>query len=252
MMKVEIIENCPSCDSLLEEVNGQLFCRATDCPAKSSRQILHFAKTMKIKGLGERTIEKLNITSITDIYCMPLVDITDCIGEKLGLKLYDEINKSKVQKLDVYLSSFGIPLIGTTASRKVAAVVQNITEISPELCKKAGLGEKATSNLMKWLDNNSWLVDSLPITIEESSDEQPSEDLGLTVCITGKLNGFTRSSAEAHLTTKGITCVSGVSKKVDFLICNDVNSLSSKAVKARNLGITIIPFENFLKENNLI
>jgi DNA ligase (NAD+) len=251
MKKVIIIKNCPSCDSLLDRVVGQLFCRNDSCEAKSSKKLVHFSKTMKIKGLGEKTIEKLALERISDIYNLSEEDIIDCIGEKLGLKLYYEIVKSKTQKIDVYLSSFGISLIGATASSKIAKLTNNINEITPELCKKAGLGEKATANLCNWLAENKALLSEIPIEFEEvQSNSIVSKDI--TVCITGKLIGHTRATAEALLNNNGITCVSGVSNKIDYLICNDENSSSSKAVKARSLNKPIMSFEKLLIKENII
>jgi len=61
-------EVCPACDTLLVWENDQLFCTNTRCSGKTSKKIKHFAKTLKIKGLGPRTIEKLEITSI----CLPI------------------------------------------------------------------------------------------------------------------------------------------------------------------------------------
>ena len=61
-------EVCPACDTLLVWENDQLFCTNTRCSGKTSKKIKHFAKTLKIKGLGPRTIEKLEITSIFDLY----------------------------------------------------------------------------------------------------------------------------------------------------------------------------------------
>jgi DNA ligase (NAD+) len=50
--------NCPACNSDLELVNDQLFCRNSLCPAQSAKKLEHFARTIKIKGLGPSTIEK--------------------------------------------------------------------------------------------------------------------------------------------------------------------------------------------------
>ena len=44
--------SCPTCASVLELVNDQLFCRNKLCPAQSAKRVEHFAKTLKIKGLG--------------------------------------------------------------------------------------------------------------------------------------------------------------------------------------------------------
>ena len=58
MKKIEIPVNCPVCDSKLELVQDQLFCRNSSCDAQVQGKLEHFAKTMKIKGLGPRTIDK--------------------------------------------------------------------------------------------------------------------------------------------------------------------------------------------------
>jgi len=84
MIRIEPPTKCPSCGSQLELVKDQLFCRNPDCGAKSSKKLEHFAKTLKIKGLGPKTIEKLPLTSIPDIYSMSKKEIVDEIGEKLG------------------------------------------------------------------------------------------------------------------------------------------------------------------------
>lgn len=249
MSKVEIIKNCPSCSSSLERVKGQLFCRNKKCETKSYKKILHFAQEMKIKGLGEKTIEKLNLESISDIYDIPEQYIIDTLGSKLGVKLIAEIAKSKKQSLDVLLASFGINLIGTVASRKIAPYIDSISDISPVICRKAGLGEKATISLCNWVVDNKMLLNSLPITFERYDNTTALKDM--TVCITGKIDGFTRSEAEDLLVRNGIKCVSAVSSKVNYLICNDENSSSSKATAARKLNIEIMSFENFLKKENI-
>ena len=59
--QIEIPTKCPSCDTSLELVNAQLFCRNIMCSARARKNVEYFAKTIGIKGLGPSTIEKLNI-----------------------------------------------------------------------------------------------------------------------------------------------------------------------------------------------
>ena len=67
-MKVKILKNCPSCNSDLIRIKDQLFCKNKTCPAINYKQVINYAKVLKIKGLGEKTIEKLSLKSISDIY----------------------------------------------------------------------------------------------------------------------------------------------------------------------------------------
>ena len=83
--------NCPSCDSKLVWKKDQLFCVNSTCPAQQSKQVEHFVKVMKIKGLGPATIKKLGLTSISDIY---INDLSEEKSDKVREKLEAEINKS--------------------------------------------------------------------------------------------------------------------------------------------------------------
>ena len=59
---------CPSCGGELTSVNDLLYCYSTNCSAQKQKSIEHFAKTLKIKGLGPATIEKLEITDFDQVY----------------------------------------------------------------------------------------------------------------------------------------------------------------------------------------
>ena len=49
MQEIIIPTHCPACNSELDVVNDQLFCRNPDCPAKSSKRIEHFVKTYEAR-----------------------------------------------------------------------------------------------------------------------------------------------------------------------------------------------------------
>jgi len=141
--------NCPACNSVLEFVNDQLFCKNNECPAQSFKKIEHFAKTLKIKGLGPASIAKLGLEDYHDIYSLSQEEISLLLdSEKLGTKLHAEIQKSKSVDLITLLPAFSIPLIGTSASNKLAKHISHLHEITPEICNEAGLGQKAASNLV--------------------------------------------------------------------------------------------------------
>ena len=95
MKKVNILSKCPSCGFPLQRVKDQLFCRNMNCGATQSKRVLHFIKTMKIKGLGEKTVEKLGIDSIEDVYNLSRGIMIDVMGQKIGEKLFLEIENSK-------------------------------------------------------------------------------------------------------------------------------------------------------------
>ena len=250
-MKIEPPIQCPSCGSKLELVKDQLFCRNPDCEAQSSKKLEHFAKTLKIKGLGPKTIEKLPLTSIPDIYSMSKEEIISEIGDKLGDKLFNQIELSKSVDLTVLLPAFSISLIGSSASKKLTKQISSIRDITHEKCLEAGLGPKSCTNLLNWYhDEFCENLEYLPFSFEAEVQEVV-ETIGKTVCITGKLNDFkNRNLAKTYLESFGFTVTTSITKKTDYLV-DEEGRKSSKSTKADSLGIPILTIKDILKENKL-
>jgi DNA ligase (NAD+) len=252
MIRIEPPTKCPSCGSQLELVKDQLFCRNPDCGAKSSKKLEHFAKTLKIKGLGPKTIEKLPLTSIPDIYSMSKKEIVDEIGEKLGDKLFNQIELSKSVDLTVLLPAFSISLIGSSASKKLTKQISSIRDITHEKCLEAGLGPKSCTNLLEWYDNEFCdNLEYLPFSFEAEIQVETTKSIGKVVCITGKLNDFkNRNLAKTYLESFGFTVTTSITKKTDYLV-DEEGRKSSKSTKADSLGIPILTIKDILKENKL-
>ncbi len=252
-MRITIPTECPCCNYPLELVNDQLFCRNTACGAQLSKKVEHFCKTLGIKGMGSRTIEKLGLADITELYYLDFDEVSSALGsERVAEKLIMEIEKSKQADLATVISSFSIPLVGQTASKKLCEVVASVDEISFETCKQAGLGDKVTENLLTWLETDfQEMREFLPFSFQ-SSQSTANANLDLkTVCITGKLVSY-KTTAEAHraLELAGFKPVESVTKTTDFLV-DEEDKGSTKRKKAESLGITIITNLNiFLKENS--
>ncbi len=70
---------------------------------------------------------------------------------------------------------------------------------------------------------------------------------GLNFVVTGKLKFFeSRDEIVKFIEDAGGTVSDTVSKNTDYLICNDVNSNSSKMKKAKELGIAVLPEVAFI------
>ena len=254
MTEIQAPTHCPSCNSSLEWSNHLLYCRNSDCDSQSAKKLEHFAKTLKIKGLGPASINKLGLTSLEEIYTLDLDVICEKLSsEKLGHKLFEEIEKSKLVALETLLPAFSIPLIGKTAAEKLSKVCNRIEDIDSDSCTAAGLGQKATENLMRWLrvDFYSYYDGILPFTFRfsEASSITSVEPKG-TVCISGKLNSYkTKAEATKVLEDLGYTVKSSLTKDVQILI-NESGIESSKTQKARESGVQIIEnLKTFILEN---
>ena len=234
--------NCPSCMVELVWEKDQLFCHNSSCSGKTSKKIEHFASSLKIKGLGPRTVEKLQVDSIFDLYELPLEMMIEALqSEKLAVKLSREIENSKQVDLVDLLPAFSIKLIGRTASNKICSVVENIRDITEETCEEAGLGPAATNNLLDWLiEEFTDGYDRLPFRWQQLTKlKEKSADKGI-VCITGKLKSYkTKAQATQYLEQQGYLVKSSLTKDVTILI-NESGIESAKTQAARDKGVIII------------
>lgn len=251
-MKIEIPTTCPCCEYKLELVNDQLFCRNTACGAQLGKKVEHFCKTLGIKGMGPKSVEKLNLQDLTELFYLDQDSVAEALGsERTAIKLLDEIERAKTADLATVLASFSIPLVGATASQKICSVVDHIDQISYDTCKAAGLGDKVTEKLIGWLQTDfPDLQEFLPFSFKSNRNSiSSSNSNNKTVCITGKLSSY-KNKAEAYkaLEAAGYKAVESITKTTDYLV-DEEDKASTKRKKAESLGIQIITNLNtFLKE----
>ncbi|ATI16667.1 NAD-dependent DNA ligase, subunit B [Salmonella phage LVR16A] len=257
-MKIEIPTQCPSCGSKLDLVNGQLFCRnKSNCPAQSSKLIENFCTKMKLKGFGPKTIEKLELTRISELFYLTEEDLVGAVGSKVAAKLISELNTKVRGDIDFgsVLGSLGIPLIGEVAAKKLS---QNCTSFHD--VKADG---KAGENYKTWLNSPQGKdVIELPWKFSTGirgakadiiiTDDLVAQPNGITVCITGSLQDFAnRTDATNYLESLGYTVKKSVTKDVKYLICEDESKRSSSSYKkAETNGIEILSIKELLEKNN--
>ena len=187
--EIEIPTNCPSCNSTLEAVNSQLFCRNTECPAQSAKKVEAFVKKMRIKGFGPATISKLGFVQPIELYKTSLENYVAVLGEKIGQKLYDEVQNSRTTTFATFLSALSIPLIGDTASKKIAQYHNSIPNLVHDIHLDM-LGDKATENIQDYFDEYYFDVCDLENYFTFSEPTKRIEQNRGKVCITGKLKNF--------------------------------------------------------------
>lgn len=233
---IEIPTKCPSCHVKLIRVKDQLFCENPLCGDRLRKVIRGFAQKVKLKGLGEKTIEKLNLRSIQELYELEEETLVENIGEKLGKKLIKEIEKAKSMSLGTFLSASSIYLIGSSAGKKIDALTNNPNELTYETLKKIGLGDVASKSLVKWLEEE-YSIMNIPITFEkiEAVEEKATK---MKVCISGKLVGYTKAEATEKLKQYGIEVVSTVNT-ADALLVGAYKAKTAKHQQAEKQNKTI-------------
>lgn len=248
---IKIPEFCPCCNEKLVFVKDQLFCTNSGCSAQIAKKLEHFVKAHSIKGLGPKSLEKLQVENLLDIFYLDEEELAEALGKTIAAKLIKEIESAKNNaSIATVIESFGIPLVGGTASAKIASVVKNIDDITADTCKQAGLGDKVTANLLGWVTGEYQEIKEF-MPFKFPSVQQVTRTDGPTVCITGKISSYkTKADAGVALAAAGFRLVESVTKSLDYLVDEEDKS-STKRAKAESYGIQIITDLKSLLERNI-
>lgn len=255
-------ENCPVCGHKLARDEGgvDLKCMNLMCPGTLVNRIVNFVSRdcMDIKGFGSEYIRKLTeekyLKDIADVF--ELKDKRDALieGKLLGLekntdKLLNAIETAKTETpADKVLAGLGIPGVGKATAKELIRTFGSIDAIAEAdkdaLSAVQDIGEISAEGIYNFFrdEGNKELLTRLKdlgLNFAKAENEvQGSSLAGLTFCITGTLEGMSRSEAEALIESNGGKPVSSVSKKTSYLLMGA--DAGSKERKARELGVPII------------
>ena len=255
-------ENCPVCGHKLARDEGgvDLKCMNLMCPGTLVNRIVNFVSRdcMDIKGFGSEYIRKLTeekyLKDIADVF--ELKDKRDALieGKLLGLekntdKLLNAIETAKTETpADKVLAGLGIPGVGKATAKELIRTFGSIDAIAEAdkdaLSAVQDIGEISAEGIYNFFRDEGNIelltrLKDLGLNFAKAENEvQGSSLAGLTFCITGTLEGMSRSEAEALIESNGGKPVSSVSKKTSYLLMGA--DAGSKERKARELGVPII------------
>jgi DNA ligase (NAD+) len=271
----KLIDKCPSCGKPLIIKNtgtaNVLYCPNENCPSRKISQFVHFVSKncMDIKGLSEATLSTLislgYINDFKSIFHLSdhkneIIQL-DGFGTKSVQKLLLAIEKSRDVKLANFIAALGIPNIGLSAAKTISKFCNGDYERFAGLYSSSQMGnfswtilddfgEVMASSIHRYLEDNLFEIDDLALEMRfvknECKQVVNNPFNGKTLCVTGKLNHFTRDSINEKIASLGAKAASSVSKKTDYLITNE-QSGSSKYKKAVELNISIITEKEFLE-----
>ena len=260
---LEIPNKCPICGGdtkiiISESGVENLICTNPQCEGKIINILDHFCgkKGLDIKGLSEKTLEKLIdwgwVDSIIDIPKLKEHRNEWINKPGFGVASVDKILKAIDDRfaeapLNAFISGLGIPLIGSRVSKQICEKVETWKEFRDlihedfDFTEWNGFGYEMNRALHEFdYTEADTIVDYITFKPEEHQDKSVKLDAKNFV-ITGKLQNFkNRQELVDVIEANGGKVASSVSSKTNYLINNDVNSTSSKNKKAKELNIPII------------
>ena len=273
---------CPVCGTPLapeKEGDKDIRCpNARTCPAQLRERIAGLAGrgAFDIEVLGwEGAVALLNAGVVTDegdlfaltrerLLTVPLftraakkTEAEQAVDGKVlsvnGERLFDNFDKAKQQPLWRVLVALSIRHVGPTAARALASQFGSMDAIRAasrdELAQAEGVGGVIADAVMEWfaVDWHASIVDKWAATGVRMADDRDASVArtleGLTVVVTGSLEGFSRDQAREAILTRGGKAAGSVSKSTDYVVVGENAGL--KAAKAEELGVRILDEAGF-------
>ena len=259
---------CPSCGTTLAKEEDEVDWRCPNtksCPAQLRERLFHLA------GRGAFDIEVLGWEAVAALLDCGLVadegDVFALTADKLetcpffmvkqgtlsanAVRLLANLTEARTRPLWRILVALSIRHVGPTAARALASEFGSLDAIEDAsvdaLAGVDGVGPTIAASLREW-----FLVDWHRAIIAKWRDagvrlEDPDWDpnraaarllAGVSVVITGTLDGMSRDEAGEAVRQAGGKVTSSVSKKTSFVVAGE--SAGSKYDKAVELGVPIL------------
>ncbi len=259
---------CPFCGQPLVRPEGEAhhLCENVDCPNRLLESVTHLASrgALDIEGLGEQTVELLVERGLVG----DLADLFRLEGRREELLALDGfqqrrvdnllagIDAARTRPLDRFLVAFNIRHLGPTYARALARAFGELGPLAAAdtdaLEAVDGIGPVIAASVRSWFDNprNVQLVADLaalgvapraeagPAGAGDGAGTDPTLLEGLTVVVTGTLEGFTRDEARAALEARGAKVAGSVSGRTDYLVAGAAPG--SKVGRAEQLGVPVL------------
>ena len=270
---LNLIGRCPVCGSqgiLKTSSDGieSVYCTNLQCKAKLLYRLEHFCskEALDIEGLSESTLSKFIecgfLNEFADIFKLDRFESEiknmEGFGETSFNNLIAAIKQASTTQMYRLLVGLGIPGIGVVQAKAISnkfnGDLQKFLKFKDfDYTCISGIGSILDSSIRSWMNDNSCqreVADLLNyvhisnITIQNTSLKLS----GKTFVITGKLHKFkNRDQLVAVIEDNGGVVKSSITKDTNYLINNDINSQSSKNLKAKSLSIPVISEETFLE-----
>ncbi|MFC3477908.1 NAD-dependent DNA ligase LigA [Halobacterium litoreum] len=233
----EFPDACPRCGSDVEFDGPMAYCTGgLACPAQLVRSVGYFASVLDVEGIGEQAAEQfvdsgLVEHDVADLYDRSVDEIAELEGwgETSAQNLKAELDAARHPPLGKFLASIGIPEVGPTVARDVAAEFGTLDAVldASEADFRAvdGVGDVVARHLREFLDNdrNRRVIERLR---DESrlGEPEPVESTdgdaldGLTFVFTGSVEDWTRGDLQALVGRHGANATSSVSGNTDYLV----------------------------------
>lgn len=251
---------CNACGTPLVRREGEADHRCPNrrgCPSQGLEWLFHFAGrgAMDIEHLGYMTVmrllEKGLIEDPADIYDLDAEKLSQIPGfkDKAITNVLEQVEVSKDRPVWRLLVGLNIRHVGGHVAQVLSRAFGSVDAIAAasedQIDAVPEIGPEIAASVRGWFDEdeNRALVEKLRSAGVRLADARVKEAggrplKGMSVVLTGGLEGLTREEAAAMLQEAGARVASSVSKKTAFVVAG--SNAGTKLAKAQELGVEVI------------
>jgi DNA ligase (NAD+) len=250
---------CPVRSTLVRpEGEAEHRCIHPECPIQRQGAIEHFASrgALDIDALGAKRIAQLvdagMVASVADLYDLDWerVEGLERMGALSTSNLRASIEASKTRPLSRLLVGLNIRHLGPAGAEALVAAFGDLDRIMgasvDALAAADGVGAVIAESLHTWFADpaNQQLIErlrtaGLNVKGPEGGDGQPKVLAGMSIVVTGTLEGWSREEAEAAIKARGGKSPGSVSKKTTAVVVGESPG-AAKVTKAEELGVPVL------------
>ena len=254
---------CSSCGNTLKSNDTDLICsKGLSCKEQLITFLEYFFKTLGSENISSQTFRNLGISSFNDVFELSEESISklDGFGSKKAKVIINEISDSiKNVEPEVFLAAIGIPNFGLKNTKKYISSLdsklsnqekfRSVFHIAEKMFTSiSGFGISIFNSVISNRDRIEYVYDVCKrhgLTFNEETLSEGIKNV-VKVTVTGK-GPYGRKDLEKMFLEKGFEIID-FSSETQFLICDDLDSSSSKMKKAKKNNIKILTYGEFFNE----
>ena len=274
---------CPSCANETQKQAVELVCNADVCKDKNIQKIAYWIKIHDIKGLGLKSLQKLYdeeiVLNMEDLYDDKLSQeiLVSYLG-KNGVKIKNEIERSRYTDLSSFLTGLGIQNLGRSLGKQLSMKFKNLEAIKnsvlDDLIEIDGISELTANYILSGLNSSdqvekllengvvisdkslnivkkndkpigldAWFGEDFIVEIDEEQNVDPNYN-EKRVYVTGTIQNLTKKQIKSKLEGRGIIWQDSITKNLDYLIFGE-KAGNSKLSNAEKKGVKILSWTEF-------